>query len=49
MHHNKHLESLGGDGRRDQINTKDDDGIFGVIMHAINDMRTQAFDDNPVM
>ncbi|EMJ7956582.1 HumD family translesion DNA polymerase [Enterobacter chengduensis] len=48
-HPYKHLESLGGDGRRDRINTDDDDGIFGVILHAVNDMRTMEFDDNPVM
>ncbi len=29
--------------------SKDDDGIFGVIMHAVNDMRHMEFDDNPVM
>ncbi|HCD7494948.1 TPA: LexA family transcriptional regulator, partial [Enterobacter asburiae] len=45
-HPYKHLESLGGDGRKDRINTEDDDGIFGVIMHAVNDMRTMEFDDN---
>jgi len=45
----KHLESLGGDGRKERINTEDDDGIFGVIMHAVNDMLTMEFDDNPVM
>lgn len=48
-HPYKHLESLGGDGRKDRINTEDDDGIFGVILHAVNDMRTQEFDDCPVM
>ncbi|RXJ10413.1 S24 family peptidase [Lelliottia nimipressuralis] len=44
-----HLESLGGDGRKERINTEDDDGIFGVIMHAVNDMRTMEFDENPGM
>lgn len=44
----KHLESLDGDGRKDRINT-DDDEIFGVILHSVNDMRTQEFDDIPVM
>lgn len=48
-HPYKHLESLGGDGRKDRINTEDDDGIFGVILHAVNDMRTMEFDDNPVI
>jgi len=49
-HPYRHLESLGGDGRKDRINTgADDDGIFGVILHAVNDMRTMEFDDNPVM
>ncbi|MEA5215320.1 hypothetical protein [Enterobacter cloacae] len=48
-HPYKHLDSLGGDGRKDRINTEDDDGIFGVILHAVNDMRTMEFDDNPVM
>lgn len=45
----KHLESLDGIGRKDRINTEDDDGIFGVITHAVNDMCTQEFEDNPVM
>lgn len=45
----KHLESLDGGGRKERINTEDDDGIFGVIMHAVNDMRHMEFDDNPVM
>jgi DNA polymerase V len=49
MHPYKHLESLGGDGRKDRINSEDDDGIFGVITHAINDMRTLEFDDNPAI
>lgn len=48
-HPYKHLVSLGGDGRKDRINTDDDDGIFGVILHVVNDMRTIEFDDNPVM
>lgn len=48
-HPYKHLESLGGDGRKERINADDDDGIFGVILHAVNDMRTMEFDDNPVM
>jgi len=39
---------LGGDGRKDRINTEDDDGIFGVSLHAVNDMRTMEFGDNPV-
>lgn len=45
----KHLESLDGSGRKERINTEDDDDIFGVIMHAVNDMRHMEFDDNPVM
>ncbi|MGT8856674.1 hypothetical protein [Enterobacter sp. 186315] len=49
MSPHKHMESLGGDGREDRVNTDDDDGIFGVILHAMNDMRTMEFDDNPVM
>lgn len=48
-HPYKHLESLGGEGRKDRINSVDDDGIFGVILHAVNDMRNMEFDDNPVM
>ncbi|AFM59908.1 MULTISPECIES: S24 family peptidase [Enterobacter] len=47
-HPYKHLKSLGDDGRKERINT-DDDGIFGVLMHAVNDMRTMEFDDNPVI
>ena len=48
-HPYKHLESLSSDGRKDRISTDDDDGIFGVILHAVNDMRMMEFDDNPVM
>lgn len=48
-HPYKHLESLGGDGRKDRINTEEEDGIFGVILHAVNDMRNMEFDDNPVI
>jgi DNA polymerase V len=48
-HPYKHLESLDSIERKYRINTEHDDGIFGVIMHAVNDMRTQEFDDNPVM
>jgi DNA polymerase V len=40
---------MDGIGRKDRINAEEDDGIFGVIMHAVNDMRTMEFDDNPVM
>lgn len=47
-HPYKHLESLDGDCRKDRIST-DDDEIFGVILHSVNDMRTQEFDDNAVM
>ncbi|ELY4455915.1 hypothetical protein SMZ63_002480 [Cronobacter sakazakii] len=48
-HPYKHLESLSGDGRKDRINTEDDDGIFEVILNMVNDMRTMEFDDNPGM
>jgi len=27
----------------------ENDGIFGVVTHAVNDMRTLEFDDCPVM
>lgn len=49
MHPYKHLESLGGDGRKDRVNSEGEDGIFGVVTHAVNDMRNMEFDDNPVM
>lgn len=43
----KHLEHLAGDGRRDGLG--DDDSIFGVITHVINDARCMEFDDSPVI
>jgi DNA polymerase V len=52
LHPYRHFESLAGDGKREKINPEfagDDDGIFGVVTHAVNDLRTQEFDDNPVM
>lgn len=51
-HPYRHFEHLTGDGRQEKINSdeaEENDGIFGVIIHAINDMRTQEFDDNPVI
>lgn len=51
-HPYRHFEHLAGDGRREKINqdeADENDGIFGVIIHAVNDMRTMEFDDNPVM
>lgn len=48
----RHFESLAGDGHRDKIDPEaadENDGIFGVITHAVNDMRTGEFDDCPVM
>lgn len=52
MHPYLHFENLAGDGRREKIDPEsanENDGIFGVITHAVNDMRVQEFDDNPVM
>lgn len=50
MHPYRHLESLNGDGRKDSLSTDvDDDGVFGVITHAVNDLRTLEFDENSVM
>ena len=51
LHPHKHYERL-DDGRSEAINTQDvdeSDGIFGVVTHAVNDMRTLEFDDTPVM
>ncbi|GLH24083.1 TPA: LexA family transcriptional regulator [Enterobacter ludwigii] len=51
-HPYRHFEHLSGDGRREKIDPEwadENDGIFGVIMHAVNDMRTMEFDDNPMM
>lgn len=48
----RHFEHLSGDGRREKIDPEwsdENDGIFGVITHAVNDMRLQEFDDNPAM
>lgn len=47
-----HFEHLSGDGRKDKIDPEwadENDGIFGVVTHAVNDMRTMEFDDCPVM
>lgn len=47
-----HFEHLSGDGRKDKIDplwADENDGIFGVVTHAVNDMRTLEFDDCPVM
>lgn len=49
MYPYKHLESLGGDGRKERINSEGEDGIFGVVTHAVNDMRNMEFDENPAM
>lgn len=51
-HPYRHFENLAGDIRREKIDPEgagEHDGIFGVVTHAVNDMRTQEFDDNPVI
>lgn len=51
LYPNKHYERL-EDGRAERIDphfSDENDGIFGVITHAVNDMRTLEFDDCPVM
>lgn len=43
----EHLENA----RREPIEDDgcEDDGIFGVVTHSINDMRNGEFDDNPAI
>nr|WP_210454772.1 S24 family peptidase [Pantoea ananatis] len=52
LHPYCHFESLTGDGRKEKIDpdsTDEDDGIFGVVTHAVNDMRSMEFDDHMVI
>lgn len=50
LYPNRYLEHL-EDGRRESMDCDggEDDGVFGVVTHCINDMRNGEFDDNPVI
>lgn len=51
LHPYRHFERL-DDGHTERIDPEtadDNDGTFGVVTHAVNDMRTLEFNDCPVM